>query len=102
SRARLGAAARRLVREEAGVTMKRRVAVVLATVGVCASCENMGDVAALDVPVCHVAQPPVQLALDLSETSGVAVSRGQAGILWTHTDSGTEPVLFALDAGGNI
>lgn len=82
--------------------MKCRIVAALVAAGCCAGCNGMDDVAALDVPMCRVAQTPVQLPLDLSETSGVAVSRGQPGVLWTHTDSGTDPVLFALDAGGSI
>ena len=32
------------------------------------------------------------------ETSGLAVSHRTPGLLWTHNDSGGEPVLFALNA----
>ncbi len=35
----------------------------------------------------------------LSELSGVAPSR-QPGILWTHNDSGHDPILFAVDSTG--
>lgn len=82
--------------------MRMKVVAALLVAGGCTSCRGMGDMAALDVPVCQVARPPVQLVLDLSEVSGVAVSSGQPGVLWTHADSGTDPILFALDAGGNI
>jgi hypothetical protein len=37
---------------------------------------------------------------DLTESSGVAVSRAQPGILWTFNDSGNDPVLFATDTLG--
>lgn len=36
----------------------------------------------------------------LTESSGVAVSRRQPGVLWTHNDSGNAPWLFAVDTGG--
>ena len=36
----------------------------------------------------------------LSESSGVAVSHSQPGILWSQNDSGNEPTLFALDTMG--
>jgi hypothetical protein len=36
----------------------------------------------------------------LSESSGIAVSRVHAGILWTHNDSGDDPVVYAVDITG--
>lgn len=36
----------------------------------------------------------------LSESSGLAVSRTQPGIYWTHNDSGDDPVLYATDSLG--
>lgn len=40
------------------------------------------------------------LLKDVPEASGLAVSRGHPGLMWTHNDSGNEAVLFALDASG--
>lgn len=37
---------------------------------------------------------------ELVEASGLAVSRLDAGVLWTHNDSGHAPQLFALDRDG--
>jgi hypothetical protein len=37
---------------------------------------------------------------DAPEASGLAVSRGHPGLLWTHNDSGNDAVLFAIDASG--
>lgn len=36
------------------------------------------------------------------ETSGLAASHRTPGVLWTHNDSGGEPVLFALRANGQL
>lgn len=36
----------------------------------------------------------------IDEASGLAASRLNPGVLWTHNDSGDEPRLFALDAAG--
>jgi hypothetical protein len=36
----------------------------------------------------------------LTESSGVAASRSQDGVLWTHNDSGGGPYLYALDSEG--
>ena len=37
----------------------------------------------------------------LRESSGVAVSRAHAGVLWTHNDSGDGPYLYATDLRGH-
>jgi hypothetical protein len=34
---------------------------------------------------------------ELAESSGVAVSRTQPGVLWSHNDSGDGPTLYAID-----
>jgi hypothetical protein len=39
---------------------------------------------------------------DLTESSGLATSRRQPGILWTHNDSGHAPVLFAVTIAGKL
>jgi hypothetical protein len=36
----------------------------------------------------------------LRESSGIAVSRAHAGILWTHNDSGDGPFIYATNLGG--
>jgi hypothetical protein len=37
---------------------------------------------------------------DIDESSGLAVSRCQADVLWTHNDSGNGPVIYAIDSKG--
>src|SRR4029079_15941055 len=37
---------------------------------------------------------------ELTESSGLAVSRRNPGLLWSHNDSGSAAVLFALDTTG--
>jgi hypothetical protein len=49
---------------------------------------------------CRVVGRPVQLP-QLPEASGVALSRRNPRVLWTHNDSG-EPVVFALDSTGRL
>ena len=41
--------------------------------------------------------PPV-----LAESSGLAVSRTQPGVMWSHNDSGDGPNLYAIDAPGKL
>ena len=38
----------------------------------------------------------------IAESSGIAVSRRYAGVLWTHNDSGDDPVLYALSLTGHL
>ncbi len=51
---------------------------------------------------CRIVQPPVQLPTGLEESSGVALSRLHAGVLWTHNDSGGDPEIFAIGEGGEL
>lgn len=48
---------------------------------------------------CVVANGPAMLP-EIPESSGLAVSRRHPGVLWSHNDSGSAAVLFALDAAG--
>jgi hypothetical protein len=38
---------------------------------------------------------------DVTESSGVAASRCQSNVLWTHNDSGDDAFIYALDHAGN-
>lgn len=38
----------------------------------------------------------------LSESSGLAVSRTQPGVLWSHNDSGDGPNMYAIDQSGRL
>lgn len=51
---------------------------------------------------CRVLQRGRVLAGPLSESSGLAASRAQPGVLWTHNDSGGDPVVFAVRATGEL
>ena len=39
---------------------------------------------------------------DVPEASGLAISRRNPGLLWTHNDSGNEAVLYAIDQTGTV
>ena len=43
-----------------------------------------------------------ELPAVLYESSGVAVSRHNTGILWTHNDSGHDPILYAITMSGQV
>jgi len=51
---------------------------------------------------CRPLGPAVALPPVLQETSGVAWSRIHPDVLFSHNDSGHDPILFALDMQGNI
>jgi hypothetical protein len=51
---------------------------------------------------CPVTQPSTPLPGELDETSGVAASRAHPGILWTHNDSGGDPVVYAVGYDGTL
>jgi len=50
---------------------------------------------------CTRTRDPANLR-DVPEASGLAVSRRREGLIWTHNDSGNDPVLFAIDATGAV
>jgi len=50
---------------------------------------------------CVLVSGPTALP-ELVESSGLAVSRRHPGILWSHNDSGSAAVLFALDTAGRL
>jgi hypothetical protein len=39
---------------------------------------------------------------DIDEASGLVASRKYPGILWTHNDSNSEPIVYAINTRGNI
>jgi hypothetical protein len=50
---------------------------------------------------CVIANGPAMLPR-VPEASGLAVSRRNAGVLWSHNDSGNATVLFAFDTAGTM
>jgi len=51
---------------------------------------------------CSLDRPAVALPSDLLETSGVAVSLRDPGLIWTHNDQGHGSFLYAVDGEGQI
>jgi hypothetical protein len=49
---------------------------------------------------CKIAGPPTAMA-QLPESSGLAASRRNPGVLWSHNDSG-EPIVFAVGTDGSM
>lgn len=66
------------------------------------------DAGPADVPAacgCSEYEDPVALGTlptVLDETSGLAVSRKNRGVIWAHNDSGDSPRVFALDEKGGL
>jgi hypothetical protein len=53
-------------------------------------------------PVCRVADAGRALPEEARESSGLAQSRRNPGLFWTHNDAGNDPDLFAVDADGRL
>lgn len=52
--------------------------------------------------ICEVTQSPAGLPDGLDESSGLAIGRSDPDLLWSHNDSGGEPELYAIRAGGGL
>jgi hypothetical protein len=50
---------------------------------------------------CVIARGPMSLP-ELPESSGLAVSLRNPGLIWSHNDSGNEAVLFGIDPAGTV
>ncbi|HEV2734240.1 MAG TPA: hypothetical protein VGV85_05345 [Longimicrobiaceae bacterium] len=63
-----------------------------------------GDVpgAAAATTTCQVVESSIRLPEDVAESSGLAESRVRPGVFWTHNDSGGDPVLYAVNAAGQL
>lgn len=63
-----------------------------------------GAGASADAPdeTCRVVQMPQPLGGDLGESSGVALGGAGPDRLWSHNDSGDEPVLYAVRPDGSL
>jgi hypothetical protein len=88
-----------------------RAAVSVAALVLFAGCERAGAVdevppqaaaASSGTQTCRVASRAVALPDAMNETSGAALDPRAPGVFWTHGDSGTDPVLFAVDAQGRL
>lgn len=62
---------------------------------------SAGSAASRTTADCRVEVPSVAIPA-LPEASGVASSRRTPGLLWSHADSGSAPLLVALDARGTV
>lgn len=82
--------------------MQRRTAFLVATLATLGACE----IAEAPLPdpdgICSPPSLQVELPAALQETSGVAASRVNPGVFWTHNDSGGPVALFAVDSSGSI
>lgn len=78
-----------------------RVVLVLLLVGALAGAAFLGFFHQRSIREGESIAPLVEMADEnLQELSGMVASRRYRGVLWAHSDSGNEPILYALDAGG--
>lgn len=55
-----------------------------------------------DAPVCRVAEIGQELPEEVRESSGLAQSRRDPSLFWTHNDANNDPELFAVRADGRL
>lgn len=77
-------------------TPKSALALALGLLPVAAVSAEAAPAYAGPVIAGHLAEPKNE------ETSGLAISHRTPGLLWTHNDSGGDPILFALNADGTL
>ncbi len=68
------------------------------------SCAGRSPKAQENLPASHYFPPKVVGTIkskDITESSGVAVSRCQSNVLWTHNDSGDDAFIFAINTSGD-
>ncbi len=63
---------------------------------------TMTAVAVDSASICRVADAGRALPEAVRETSGLARGIRDSSRFWTHNDSGDEPVIYAIDAGGRL
>jgi hypothetical protein len=77
--------------------LSRRFAILIVPPALCVCGAYLGE-----GPDCRIDGEPVSLPRVLAETSGLAVGILNPDFVWTHNDSGHDPILYALDAQGQI
>ncbi|HEX8271095.1 MAG TPA: hypothetical protein VF615_00510 [Longimicrobiaceae bacterium] len=82
------------------IPLRPGAALLAAAAAACAPGDVPGAAAA--AATCQVVERSVPLPDEVAESSGLAESRLRPGVFWTHNDSGGDPVLYAVDAGGRL
>ena len=82
------------------IPRRHGAALLLLAAAACAPGDIPGTAAA--AAACQVVERAVPLPGDVAETSGLAESRVRPGVFWTHNDSGGDPVLYAVNAAGQL
>ena len=68
------------------------------------ACSSVSSNGVDDLPASHFGSPVVIGTIkstDITESSGIAASRCQNGVLWTHNDSGDDAFIFAINFKGD-
>src|SRR5688500_19864027 len=67
---------------------------------VACSSDSDADAQASTRTTCRLNTESTAIPRSIAETSGLVI--GQQGILWTHNDSGNDPVLYGFDRSLNL
>jgi hypothetical protein len=84
-----------------GLLMPRSTTCLLG-LGALLGCTDAGASVSHQHAACRVNGTSRPLPVELRETSGLAQSRRDPALFWTHNDSGNQPILFALDPEGRV
>lgn len=88
------------------MTSPRLLSATLLVLGTAACTRSEADTSTPNPPGCPTWRSPIergQVQADgLEETSGLAMSRQHANVLWAHNDSGNDPILYALGTDGAV
>jgi hypothetical protein len=82
------------------ISLRHGAALLVLSAAGCAPGDVPGTAAA--AATCQVVRSSIRLPEEVAETSGLAESRVRPGVFWTHNDSGGDPVLFAVNAAGQL
>lgn len=79
-----------------------RIALYPAVLLFCAACAAEDAASNGLASACQIAERATPLPEGLGESSGLAIGRSAAGVLWTHNDSGNDPVVYAVTPEGRM
>jgi hypothetical protein len=82
------------------IPLRHGAALLVLAAAACAPGDVPGVAAA--TTTCQVVRSSIPLPQEVAETSGLAESRVRPGVFWTHNDSGGDPVLYAVNAAGQL
>lgn len=79
-----------------------RIALFPAVLFLCGACAAEDAASNGLAAACQIGARATPLPEGLGESSGLAIGRSASGVLWTHNDSGDDPVVYAVTPEGRL